>query len=301
MTPEGAADKASPTRPAQGRHAGGHLLTPSTVRALLAAHGLAPSKRHGQNFVVDANTVRKTVREAGVRPGDLVVEIGPGVGSLTLALRQAGAEVIAIEIDRGLAAALADVVDASVRILHADALTVDYGDLVDRPARLVANLPYNVATPLVVTALESGAFFALHVMVQREVGERWCAAVGDPRFGGVSVKLAALAEASIVSTVSRAAFWPVPNVDSVTVALHPHADPMPAGGRRALFDLIDAGFSQRRKRLRNSLATAGWPPADTEAALTQIGHDPGCRAEDLGLADWLGLLDALTGRSDRDG
>jgi 16S rRNA (adenine1518-N6/adenine1519-N6)-dimethyltransferase len=274
------------------------LLTPRRVRELLAAHGLAPSRRHGQNFVVDPNTVRKVVRDAGVRAGDLVVEIGPGLGSLTLALREAGAEVVAIEIDRGLVSALTGVVDEGVRIIHADAMDVDYAELLDRPARLVANLPYNVATPLLITTLETGRFSSAHVMVQREVGERWCAGPGSPRFGAVSVKVAALGEAAIVAPVSRAAFWPVPRVDSVTVAVRPYAldgDAGAAAARRRLFALVDAGFAQRRKRLRNSLSAGGWPPGDVERALIAIGRDDRARAEELGLDDWRRLQTLLAG------
>lgn len=269
------------------------LLTPGRVRELLDDYGLAPSKRHGQNFVVDPNTVRKVVRDAQIHPGDLVVEVGPGLGSLTLALRAAGAEVLAIEIDRGLARALADVVDDGVQIIHADAMNVDYVELLDRPARMVANLPYNVATPLVITALESGRFSSVHVMVQREVGERWCARPGHRRFGAVSVKLAALGEATIVAPVSRSAFWPVPNVDSVTIAIRPylvdsdvpgaHVAP---GERGRLFALVDAGFAQRRKRLPNSLSAAGWAASDVERALVGIGRDPNVRAEELHLDEW---------------
>ena len=284
---------------------GTRLLTPRRVRELLDAHGLKPARHHGQNFVVDPNTVRKMVRDAGVEPGDLVVEVGPGLGSLTLALRERGADVVAVEIDRGLAAALAGVVDEDVRIVHADAMDVDYADLIaehadpprppddDRPVRLVANLPYNVATPIVVTALASSCFRTMHVMVQREVGERWCARPGDPRYGGVSVKIAALATATVAARVPRTAFWPVPRVDSVAVALRPHAGSPDPLERRRLFSLVDAGFAQRRKRLRNSLAAGGSTPARVEAALVAAGLDPGARAEELDLAAWRRLLGHL--------
>lgn len=269
------------------------LLTPTRIRALLDAHGLAPRRRLGQNFVVDANTVRKMVHEAGVRRGESIVEVGPGLGSLTLALRRAGAEVTAVEIDAGLAAALRDVVDPDVRIVVGDAVRTDWADLVEPPVAMVANLPYNVATPVVMTALASGCFSRLHVMVQREVGERWCAGVGDSAYGAVSVKIAAVATARIVSPVSRAAFWPVPRVDSVTVAIE--VDPKPASGEAAtcdppdeagLFALVDAGFAQRRKRLRNALAAAGHRPESVEAALVNAGLDPGARAEQLSVTGW---------------
>ena len=146
------------------------MLTPGEVRALLSAHGLAPHKYFGQNFVIDPNTVRKVVRDAGVQAGDHVVEVGPGLGSLTLALREAGATVTAVEIDAGLVRALAQVVgdDPQVRVIHADALDVDLGELAGGAATaFVANLPYNVATPILLTALRSGAFDRYLVMVQR--------------------------------------------------------------------------------------------------------------------------------------
>lgn len=270
------------------------LLTGRAVRDLLARHGLAPTRVRGQNFVVDPNTVRKVVRDAGVAPGDHVVEVGPGLGSLTLALLEAGADVTAVEIDHGLARALAEVVAPAagrVRIVTADAVTVDYAALAGgRPTRMVANLPYNVATPIVVEALQQQVLEGLFVMVQREVGERWAAGRGDPAYGAVSVKLAALADVELVATVSPRAFWPVPRVDSVTVRLTPHPPP-PA--RAALFALVDRGFSQRRKRLRNALADARHPPAAVEAALRAAGLDAGARAEELALDDWVALAEAF--------
>jgi 16S rRNA (adenine1518-N6/adenine1519-N6)-dimethyltransferase len=282
------------------------LLTPTEVRRLLREHGLAPRKAHGQNFVVDANTVRKVVRDAGVAAGDLVCEVGPGLGSLTLALREAGARVVAVEIDAGLAAALREVVgdDPEVTVVHADALRVDYDELLGgAPARLVANLPYNVATPIVIGALASGAFWSLHVMVQREVGERWVATVGDPAYGAVSVKVAAMAQAHIAATVSRTAFYPVPNVDSVTVALTQRPLAAAAGrevDRDRLFRLVEQGFAQRRKRLRNALATADRPAAEVEAALAAAGLDSTARAEELDLAAWATLTEALAGGPGHD-
>lgn len=272
------------------------MLTPGEVRALLASHGLAPHKSLGQNFVVDANTVRKVVRDAGVAPGDTVVEVGPGLGSLTLALREAGASVIAVEIDAGLVRALGEVVggDPGVTLVHADALAVDYRALVDAEgALLVANLPYNVATPILMTALRSGAFARVLVMVQREVGERWVAQVGDPLYGAVSVKVAALADAAIAARVSRNAFHPVPKVDSVTVRLTCRAPADEEFDR--LFALVDAGFAQRRKRLRNALAALGHPPAVVERALEATGRSAGARAEELDLDAWRALAEVLLG------
>ncbi len=272
------------------------MLTPADVKRLLATHGLAPHKALGQNFVVDPNTVRKVVRDAGVAAGDLVVEIGPGLGSLTLALRAAGATVVAVEVDAGLVRALGDVVgdDPHVTVVHADARSVDYAGLVgERTAALVANLPYAVATPILFAALDAGVFARLLVMVQREVGRRWTAGVGDPLYGAVSVKVAALAAAQVVAPVSRNAFLPVPRVDSVTVRLEPHAWREPVT-REALFALVEAGFAQRRKRLRNALAGAGHAPAAVEAALRTTGLPAGARAEELDLGLWSRLAVALS-------
>jgi 16S rRNA (adenine1518-N6/adenine1519-N6)-dimethyltransferase len=274
------------------------LLTVADVRRLLEAHGLAPRKARGQNFVVDPNTVRKVVRDAGVGAGDLVCEVGPGLGSLTLALREVGARVVALEVDAGFVRVLRDVVgdDPGVRVVHGDALAVDLAGLVGGgPAALVANLPYSVATPIVLRALKTGAFATAHVMVQREVGQRWVAHRGDELYGAVSVKLAALAEARLVASVPRAAFWPAPNVDSVTVSLRRRSQPLgeAVAQRERLFRLVDEGFAQRRKRLRNALARAGRPPAVVEAGLAAAGLAPGARAEELALEDWIRLAVAL--------
>jgi 16S rRNA (adenine1518-N6/adenine1519-N6)-dimethyltransferase len=271
------------------------VLTPGDVRELLAAHGLAPHKSFGQNFVVDANTVRKVVRDAGVQAGDLVVEIGPGLGSLTLALREAGAAVIAVEIDAGMVRALGDVVgdDDGVTVIHADALSVDYRALAgDRSALLVANLPYNTATPILMGALHSGAFTRMLLMVQREAGERWTATVGDALYGAVSVKVAAMAAAEIAARVSRNAFYPVPNVDSVTVRIVPRERPV-VDDLAGLTALVDAGFAQRRKRLRNNLSPLGHAPSEVEDALMAIGRSTGARAEELDLDAWVALQGAL--------
>ena len=272
------------------------LLTPGDIRRLLDDHGLAPSRAFGQNFVIDGNTLRKVVRDAGVGPGDLVCEIGPGIGSLTLALRAAGARVVAVEIDAGMVRALEEVVggDGGVRVVHGDALAVDLAGLVGGgPAALVANLPYNVATPLVMAALACGAFRRLVVMVQREVGRRWAASPGDPLYAAVSVKIRAQAEARLLAAVSRTAFYPVPNVDSVTVGLDPRPWDLPIE-RDALFPLVEAGFAQRRKRLRNALAVSHGPAPVVEAALAQAGLPVGARAEELGLDEWARLAVALS-------
>lgn len=277
------------------------LLGPREVRGLLRRHGIAPRRSAGQNFVVDPNTVRKMVRLAGVASGDVVCEVGPGLGSLTLALREVGARVVAVEVDAGLVRALSSVLagDAGVRVVHADALVVDLAALVDGgPAAFVANLPYGVATPLMLRALRVGAFDRLTVMVQRELGRRWAARAGDPLYGAVSVKVAALAHARVLSGVSRRAFLPEPNVDSVIVGLRPRPWDRPVD-RDGVVALVDAGFAQRRKRLRNALAGPHLAPAAVEAGLVGAGLDAGARAEELALADWVALaarLDSPPGR-----
>ncbi|MGM0818400.1 MAG: 16S rRNA (adenine(1518)-N(6)/adenine(1519)-N(6))-dimethyltransferase RsmA [Actinomycetota bacterium] len=269
--------------------------TAREVRRLCEAHGIAPSRRRGQNFVVDPNTVRRVVARAGVGPGDLVAEIGPGLGALTLALVEAGAEVVAVEVDAGLVRALGEVLADTdgVTLHHADALEVDWAALLGgRSALLVANLPYHLATPLVIGALESGCFGRLEVMVQREVGERWTATAGHPAFSAASLRVAARAEAHIDGRVSRNAFLPVPGVDSVTVRLEPRAWTFDVARERVL-DLVTIGFAQRRKRLRNALRAGGLSPAaiDTAFAATGLGAD--VRAEEVDLAGWVALARGL--------
>jgi 16S rRNA (adenine1518-N6/adenine1519-N6)-dimethyltransferase len=262
------------------------LLTPSDVRRLLDEHGLAPRRAAGQNFVVDPNTVRKVVRDAAVGPDDLVLEIGPGLGSLTLALAAAAGRVIAVEIDAGLHRVLEQIVGAlpNVEIVHGDALDMDLDALVDGgPARLVANLPYNVATPLVMHALEGEAITDLHVMVQREVADRWVAQPGDRSYGAVSVKLRLVADAETVAAVPRTVFHPVPNVDSVTVRIERRADGPSPEERVEVTRVVEAAFAHRRKTLRNTLRSL---TDDPSALLHNAGIDPGRRGEELGVEDF---------------
>lgn len=271
-------------------------LTPTEVRRLLREHGVAPRKAAGQNFVVDPNTVRRIVDASGVGPDDTVVEIGPGLGSLTIPLLDAVRRVVAIEIDAGLVRVLEDVVgdDPRLTLLHADALRTDLAAAVDGgPAKLVANLPYNVATPLVMHALEAGAAITeQYVMVQREVGERWAARVGDPLYSSVSVKVALTADARIDLHVPRAVFHPVPNVDSVMVRIRRRDDAPAPEVRARLAVVVDTAFAQRRKTLRNTLKTLA--PADRLAeAFASAGIDPGARAETLTPDDFVRLTAAL--------
>lgn len=281
------------------------VLTATDVGDLLRRHGLAPNRRLGQNFVVDHNTLRKMVVDAGIEAGDHVCEIGPGLGSLTLALREAGAVVTAVEVDGGLVRALREVVgdDPGVTIVHADARTVDLAALVPARAKVVANLPYSVATAITLDLLALEHFSHLHLMVQREVGVRWSAQVGDELYGAVSLKVAAYAQARVVGRVSPQAFVPVPRVDSVTVGLAPRPWPW-AVERAVVLHLVDMAFRQRRKRLRNALAArgdtasrtgaAGLPtPAQTDTALLAIGRSRDTRAEELDLATWCEFATAL--------
>jgi 16S rRNA (adenine1518-N6/adenine1519-N6)-dimethyltransferase len=274
----------------------GVVLTAAGVRDLLRRYELAPNRRLGQNFVTDHNTLRKMVRDAGVKPGDHVCEIGPGLGSLTLALREAGARVTAIEVDAGLVRALQEVVghDPQVRLIHADVRDLDLPRLIPQPAVVVANLPYSVATAVTLDLLALEHFEHLHLMVQREVGLRWCARAGDSLYGAVSLKVEAYAGARVVAAVSRQAFYPVPRVDSVTVGLTPRPWPWPVE-RPAVLALIDQGFASRRKRLGNALAQRV-PVAATDAALTAIGRSRDTRAEELDLRTWCKFSVALRER-----
>jgi 16S rRNA (adenine1518-N6/adenine1519-N6)-dimethyltransferase len=268
--------------------------TPTAIRGLLAEHGLAPSRALGQNFVADPNTVRRVVRLAKVAAGDRVVEIGAGLGSLTLALREAGAQVTAIELDRHLLPILRAVAEpAGATVVEGDALTLDWDALLGpvdaaRPWALVANLPYNIATPLVLDLLAGvPQIERMLVMVQLEVGERLAAGPGGRIHGIPSVKLRWWAEARVVGKVPPTVFIPPPKVDSALVEIRRHA---PAGDdeeRAAVFALVEAGYNQRRKMLRRSLVDR--VPAE---AFATAGVRPEARAEELSLADWRRLAAA---------
>jgi 16S rRNA (adenine1518-N6/adenine1519-N6)-dimethyltransferase len=268
-------------------------LSGADVRRLLDQHGLAPSRARGQNFVVDPNTVRRVARLAEVGPGDRVVEIGAGLGSLTLALAETGASVTAIEIDSRLVPALRSVVEpAGATVVEGDALRLDWDALLaDGPWVLVANLPYNVATPLVADLLDGvPAIRRMLVMVQREVGERLAAGPGDDAYGAVSVKVAYWATAKVVGRVPPTVFHPVPKVESALVRIDRRPEPAvgPDVDPKWLFELVRTGFGQRRKMLRRSLA--GLVPPD---AFVAAGIRPEARAEELSVDDW-GRLAACT-------
>jgi 16S rRNA (adenine1518-N6/adenine1519-N6)-dimethyltransferase len=266
-------------------------VNPSEIRELLSRHGVRPSKALGQNFLTDANTARRIVRLAELQPGDRVVEVGPGLGSLTVQLADTGAHVLAIELDRHLIPILERVVEGrDVDVVQADAVQVDWdAQLGSEPWVMVANLPYNVAATVVIRALETAPMIKRFlVMVQREVGERLAAGAGDDAYGAASVKVAYYATAKVVGTVSPNVFVPRPNVESALVLMVRHEEPpvdVPDVGR--LFELVRAGFATRRKTLRNTLA--GRIDAD-QFARAEV--DPQARAETLSLDDWARLAHA---------
>jgi 16S rRNA (adenine1518-N6/adenine1519-N6)-dimethyltransferase len=266
-------------------------VRPSEIHELLTRNGVKPSKALGQNFLADENTARRIVRLAALRDGDRVVEVGPGLGSLTVMLAEAGAHVCAIEVDRHLVPILREVVTGlDVEVVEADAMRVDWrAQLGDEPWVMVANLPYNVGTPLVIGVLETAPMIErILVMVQREVGERMAAGAGDDAYGAMSVKVAYYATATVVGTVSPSVFVPKPNVESALVQLVRHAaPPVQVPDVDALFDLVRAGFATRRKTLRNTLKGRV-----DEERFERALVDPQARAETLSLADWARLANA---------
>ena len=273
------------------------LLGAAEVRDLAARHGIRPTKAWGQNFVVDGNTVRRIVRLAGVGAGDTVIEVGPGLGSLTLALLPVVDRVVAVEVDPVLAAALPATVEAHapslggrLAVVQADALTVQ--DLPGPPpTALVANLPYNVAVPVVLHLLAALPSVRRGVvMVQAEVAERLAAEPGSRVYGVPSAKLAWFAAARRAGPVPRSVFWPVPNVDSALLAFD-RREP-PPGDRAATFAVIDAAFAQRRKVLRSALAGWAGSAAAAEEALRAAEVYPRVRAERLSVGDFARLAAA---------
>ena len=265
-------------------------LSRNRIHELLDQSGLAPRRDLGQNFVADANTVRRIASLAGVGPGDHVVEIGAGLGSLTLALADTRAEITAVEVDPGVVPVLRDVVADrdNVTVVEADAMRVDWRALLAESERwmLVANLPYNLATPLVCDLLDGvPAIDSMLVMVQREAAERFAAQPGNKQYGAVSVKVAFWATARLVGHVPASVFVPRPNVESALVRIDrrqpPPVDP------EALFALVRTAFGQRRKMLRRSLAGT-LDPVVFESA----GVSPEARPEELGIEDWVRLTNA---------
>ncbi len=272
------------------------LLGPAEIRDLAASLDLQPTKKLGQNFVVDANTVRKIVRTARVEAGDEVLEVGPGLGSLTLGLLEAGARVTAVELDGRLAELLPHTVDllqpgAPLTVIHEDALRIR--ELPTPPRRLVANLPYNVSVPVLLHLLERfPSIETVLVMVQAEVGQRIAAAPGTKIYGSPSVKAAWYGRWSTAGQVSRQVFWPVPNVDSILVAFERGEQPGTEAERVAAFALVDAAFGQRRKMLRQALSEALGSSGAASARLEAAGIDPTARGEQLTVGDFLAVVRA---------
>lgn len=276
-----------------------NYLGAADVRRLSQTVGIRPTKQRGQNFVTDANTVRRIVRAAQLQSTDTVVEIGPGLGSLTLGLLDVVNRVVAVEIDDQLAAALPDTIAEFApefadrfELVHADALRVTSlpGPA---PDALVANLPYNISVPVLLHFLESfPTLRSCLVMVQAEVAHRLAAAPGSRTYGIPSAKAAWYADVKLAGSIGRSVFWPVPNVDSALVSLVRRPTPMGVD-RRATFGVIDAAFAQRRKTLRAALAGYAGSAATAEAALRAAGIDPSTRGEQLNIDDFVRIAGHL--------
>ena len=276
------------------------LLGPADVRALARSLGLRPTKRWGQNFVIDPNTVRRIVRTSEVQANDVVVEVGPGLGSLTLGLLDVVARVVAVEIDQVLAAALPQTV-AERAAGRADRLEVVAADAMSleavpgpAPTALVANLPYNVAVPVVLHLLEVVPSIARGlVMVQAEVADRLTAPPGSRTYGVPSVKTAWWATATRAGKVPAAVFWPVPNVESGLVSLRRREPPQTTATRGQVFAVVDAAFAQRRKSLRSALARLAGSAATAEEALRAADVDPSTRGEMLDVVAFARLAEQV--------
>ncbi|MER0246248.1 16S rRNA (adenine(1518)-N(6)/adenine(1519)-N(6))-dimethyltransferase RsmA [Streptomyces sp. HSW2009] len=275
------------------------MLGPADVRELAAALGVRPTKQRGQNFVIDANTVRRIIRTAEVRPDDTVVEVGPGLGSLTLALLEAAEWVTAVEIDDVLAGALPTTVAARLphradhfALVHSDAMQVT--ELPGPPpSALVANLPYNVAVPVLLHMLATfPTIERTLVMVQAEVADRLAAPPGSKVYGVPSVKAAWYAEVKRAGSIGRNVFWPAPNVDSGLVSLVRRTEPVrTTATRRQVFAVVDAAFAQRRKTLRAALAGWAGSAAAAEAALVAAGVSPQARGESLTVEEFAAIAE----------
>lgn len=276
------------------------LLGPVEIRELAEELDITPTKKLGQNFVHDPNTVRRIVAAAELSPQDSVVEVGPGLGSLTLGLLDTAAQVTALEIDPRLAQRLPKTVHtyapahaSKLTVTNIDALTVTPADVEVAPTALVANLPYNVSVPVLLHLLEQfPSIRRVLVMVQKEVADRLAATPGSKIYGVPSVKAAFYGDVSRAGAIGKHVFWPAPNIASGLVRIDVTADSTRRASRETVFPLIDAAFSQRRKTLRSTLAQVYGTPQAAEAALRAAGIDPGLRGEKLGVEDFLRLGEA---------
>jgi 16S rRNA (adenine1518-N6/adenine1519-N6)-dimethyltransferase len=275
------------------------LLDPSAVRELASQLGLRPTKQRGQNFVTDANTIRRIVAAAQVTADDTVLEVGPGLGSLTLGLLQTARHVIAIEIDDLLAAQLPQTVAArlperaaALTVINADALRVDA--VPEAATAVVANLPYNVAVPVLLHLLATFDSWSHGlVMVQAEVADRLAAKPGSKTYGVPSAKVAWYAAATKAGTVSPTVFWPVPNVESGLVAINRRPQPATTATRHQVFAVIDAAFAQRRKMLRSALAGLAGSSSAASSAVMAAGLDPKARGETLDVTDFSRIAEQI--------
>ena len=276
--------------------AGAQLLGPAEIRELAAELDVTPTKKLGQNFLHDPNTVRMIVGAAELSPDDVVVEVGPGLGSLTLGLVDTASQVVALEIDPRLAGRLPVTVQARapeyaerLTVINTDALKVRRDDLDVAPTALVANLPYNVSVPVLLHLLEEfPTIRRVLVMVQKEVADRLAAVPGSKIYGVPSVKAAFYGDVSRAGTIGKHVFWPAPNIESGLVRIDVNDD-NPRELRERVFPIVDAAFAQRRKTLRSTLAGIYGSPANAEAALRAAGIDPGLRGEKLTVADFVQL------------
>ncbi|MER6832149.1 16S rRNA (adenine(1518)-N(6)/adenine(1519)-N(6))-dimethyltransferase RsmA [Streptosporangium sp. NPDC000563] len=287
-----------------------NLLGPAEIRILANKLNIRPTKKLGQNFVIDGGTVRKIVRVAGLEPDDVVIEVGPGLGSLTLALLPEVRRVIAVEIDPVLAAQLpltvaehAPELADRLTVVLADAMRVLPADLpAERPTALVANLPYNVSVPVVLHLLETQPSLSkVLIMVQAEVADRLAAAPGSKVYGIPSVKAAWYADVRRAGPVGRTVFWPVPNVDSGLVAMVRREPPTTVATRQEVFAVVDAAFAQRRKTLRAALASWAGTASAAERALRAAGIDPSERGEQLTVEDFARIAEHRTKESGQEG
>lgn len=273
------------------------LLGAADVRAIAERIGVRPTKVLGQNFVIDGGTIRRIVRLAGITAEDVVLEVGPGLGSLTLGLLETGAHVSAVEIDPALAAELSRTVaerdpDGAARLQVTCADAMEVRALEPEPTALVANLPYNVAVPVLLTLLERfDSIASVLVMVQAEVADRLAAPPGSRTYGAPSAKAAWYAAATRAGSVSRAVFWPVPNVDSALVRLVRREPPLTSAAREEVFAVVDAAFSQRRKTLRSALAAWAGSPTEAERVVRAAGLDPTLRGERLRIEDFAAIAE----------
>jgi 16S rRNA (adenine1518-N6/adenine1519-N6)-dimethyltransferase len=275
------------------------MLGASDVREIAARLGVRPTKRLGQNFVIDPGTLRRIVTLAGVRADEHVLEVGPGLGSLTLALLPAARRVVAVEIDPVLAGALPDTVATMAPALagRLEVVTADAAKVTGLPGEpptvLVANLPYNASVPVLLHLLETvPALSRGVVMVQAEVADRMTAAPGNRVYGVPTVKLGWYAELRRAGPVPRSVFWPVPRVDSALVAFTRRDPPLPGIRRQDLFAVVDAAFAQRRKMLRTGISSWAGSTAQAERILRAAGVDPSARAESLSVAQFAAIAQA---------